>query len=132
MKPIFFSCEAYGAAAIMRCLDGYAQRMKVQSLDRYCDALDSISVIPWSMPREWPESLRPKDRSYISWVNRYADIRLEIVNEELLGASFETQMTLVKENIIRSLTVVKQRCDKRRTHFELELLLHDVFPPEGD
>lgn len=130
MQPLFFSCEAYGAPAIVRAQKSIRRNMQVQSMDKYCDALDSIGIIPWSLPKHWPESLRPKDRCCISWLGRYADIRLEIVSEDLLDASQEQQMKLVKDNIIQSLLVVKQRCDKRKTRFDLELLLHDLFPAD--
>ncbi len=131
-KPLSFSIEAQAGVAdsLSKCIEAIEQQHKVTSLAPYTDALDEIGIIPWCLTEKF---ILPgwKERRYISWINRTADIRLQIDYNTFAHASQEERMQLCRNIVVRSLQVVKERCDKKKLRFDLEGLLKAVFPEEN-
>ncbi len=130
MSGIFFSTESWHPAAerISECFVFFQERMKDIDLSAYCDALDVIGIIPFSGPDKHMSDW--KERKYISWVRREADIRLRINFDTFVKSSREAQRAMVKEVIIKSLEIVKKKCAAKKLRFDIDQLLCDVFPDE--
>ena len=95
MAGIVFSTESWHPAAerISECLAYFDARMKVIDLSKYCDALDTIGIIPFSGPNKHMSDW--KERKYVSWSRREADIRLshlERHREILLKKSLSSRL----------------------------------------
>ena len=74
--------------------------MRVTSLAKYTDALDSIGIIPECLSEELLRTFGcGKDRKYISWKHRYADIRLHIPFLPFVQAPKEERMERCKQII---------------------------------
>lgn len=130
MKPIFFSTEsqAPASAMIMECFLSIARNMQVKSLSKYTDHLDIITIIPFCLDEEYMEILQMKERKYISWKSRSADIRLQIDFNDFIHASIDERMYKCKEHIIYSLQIIKKRCEAKKIRFDIDDLIHDIFP----
>lgn len=100
MSGILFATEAWHPAGerISECLWYFQTRMNNIDLPLYCDALDTIGIIPFSGPDKYMSDW--KERKYISWARREADIRLRIDFDTFVKASQENQRAMVKEVII--------------------------------
>lgn len=130
MAGIVFSTESWHPAAerISECFAHFDARMKVIDLSKYCDALDTIGIIPFSGPNKHMSDW--KERKYVSWSRREADIRLRIDFDTFVKSSRETQRDIVKEIIIKSLEIIKHKCDAKKLRFDLDDMLYDMFPDE--
>lgn len=55
MDPIFFSTESQSPAAviIMDCFLAIKKTMRVESLSKYTDSLDSIAIIPFCVSEDF-------------------------------------------------------------------------------
>ncbi len=128
MSGILFATEAWHPAGerISECLWYFQTRMNNIDLPLYCDALDTIGIIPFSGPDKYMSDW--KERKYISWARREADIRLRIDFDTFVKASQENQRAMVKEVIIKSLEIIKHRCEAKKLRFEFDHLLCDMFP----
>ena len=71
-----------------------------------------------------------KERKYVSLSRREADIRLRIDFDTFVKSSRETQRDIVKEIIIKSLEIIKHKCDAKKLRFDLDDMLYDMFPDE--
>ena len=127
---IVFSIESWHPAAerISECFAYFDARTKVIDLSKYCDALDTIGIIPFSGPNKHMSDW--KERKYVSWSRREADIRLRIDFDTFVKSSRETQRDIVKEIIIKSLEIIKHKCDAKKLRFDLDDMLYDMFPDE--
>ena len=131
MRALFFSTESWRPAGemIMRCFYIVDAQMQVTSMSKYCDVIDTIGIIPFSGPEERMADW--KERKYISWKRREADIRLRIDFDSFVNASFEVQQEIVNKIIIQSLKVIKSICDNKKVRFDIDALLQDVFPDKS-
>lgn len=86
--------------------------------ERFSEKLDRLAVIPICMPTEIL-----KERRYISWKNRYADIRLYIPYQEFLYGDQAERIRLCKQNIQDAVEYVK----KKDKSFEAERFLAAVW-----
>lgn len=133
-KAVSFSCEAESPAGflIMKVLHPLEQALSVNSLVSYCEALDQIFITPCCVSQEFikrfEETAPIKERRYISWQNRYADIRLFMDWETFVAASPEAQKQMCHQLIRDSLDVIAQRCSKKRIAFNKEALLQAILP----
>lgn len=123
MSGLFFSTESWHPAAerISECFMFFQSKMKVNDISKYCDAIDNIGIIPFSGPDKHMSDW--KERKYISWVRREADIRLKIDFDVFTKAPIEMQRAMVRDVIIRSLEVVKSKCDARKLRFDINDLI---------
>ena len=134
MTPFTFSTESESPAAQM-IMDNFClieKNMRVTSLAKYTDALDSIGIIPECLSEEFLRTFDcGKDRKYISWKKRYADIRLRVPFLSFVQAPKEERMERCKQIIRDSLEVVAARCRAKKLRFDLDELLRDLFPEEA-
>ena len=134
MTPFVFSTESESPAAQM-IMDNFClieKNMRVTSLAKYTDALDSIGIIPECLSEELLRTFGcGKDRKYISWKHRYADIRLHVPFLPFVQAPKEERMARGKQIIRDSLEVVAARCRAKKLRFDLDELLRDLFPEEA-
>ena len=134
MTPFTFSTESESPAAQM-IMDNFClieKNMRVTSLAKYTDALDSIGIIPECLSEEFLCTFDcGKDRKYISWKKRYADIRLRVPFLSFVQAPKEERMERCKQIIRDSLEVVAARCRAKKLRFDLDELLRDLFPEEA-
>lgn len=134
MTPFTFSTESESPAAQM-IMDNFClieKNMRVTSLAKYTDALDSIGIIPECLSEELLRTFGcGKDRKYISWKHRYADIWLHVPFLPFVQAPKEKRMARCKQIIRDSLEVVAVRCRTKKVRFDLDELLRDLFPEEA-
>ena len=68
-----------------------------------------------------------KERRYISWQNRYADIRLLMDWEAFVAASPDAQGQMCRQIIRDSMDVIAERCARKKIAFHKEALLQDLL-----
>lgn len=116
MTPFVFSTESESPAAQM-IMDSFClieKNMRVTSLAKYTDALDSIGIIPECLSEELLRTFGcGKDRKYISWKHRYADIRLHVPFLPFVQAPKEERMARGKQIIRDSLEVLRRGVGRR-------------------
>lgn len=86
--------------------------------ERFSEKLDRLAIIPMCMP-----TVTLKERRYISWKNRYADVRLIIPYHEFLRGSRAERISLCKKNIQDSVEYVR----KKDTTFQADRFLEAVW-----
>ncbi|MCM1330633.1 MAG: Imm44 family immunity protein [Ruminococcus sp.] len=126
---IFLSCEAHISAGFIignniRIIDSKIKTIKVSD---YTDVIDDIGIIINCFPIEEMNAGWGKRREYISYKNRFADIRLPIDFDELVGADRHKQYLMVVDNIVESLNVIKRRLDKKKLRFDAERMTEDIL-----
>lgn len=119
MSRIFISLDAHVSTAgiisdAIRLIE--SRTGEIETTD-YTNTLDNIGIIVNSFDKQWIEWGHGKPRKYISYKNRYADIRLNIPAEELLAADKKTRFDMVKNNIIDSVKIIDERINKRQGGF---------------
>ena len=124
MSAIFLSTESQSPAAQM-IIDCF---IEIVSLDKYTDAISTISIIPFCVDEEFKNTFACKERKYIGWKRKEADIRLFIPFIPFVQASKEEKLSICKEIIKKSLTEIHARCMVKKVRFDLETLLCDIFP----
>lgn len=132
MKPIFLSTESQSPAAtmIIDCFLFVEQNMQVDTLQKYTDCIDEIAIIPFCVDDEFMQKFQIKERKYIGWKRRDADIRLRMNFDTFVRASKEERMQQCKEVIICSLEVIAKRCEAKKLRFDVANLIQDIFPDE--
>lgn len=105
MSGIFFSTESQSPAAqmISDCFHQIKKGMKTESFEKYTDALSEISIIPFCVSEELLNFLQYRERKYIGWKRKEADIRLQIPYLSFVQASSEDRMNMCKDVVMRSL-----------------------------
>lgn len=86
--------------------------------ERFSEQLDRLAIIPMCMP-----TVTLKERRYISWKNRYADIRLIIPYHEFLHSNQTGRIALCKKNIRDAVEYVR----KKDATFEADRFLEEVW-----
>lgn len=68
-----------------------------------------------------------KTRKYISYKNRYADIRLNIPFEEFMEADKDKRIDMVKNNIYESIRIIDSKLNKKKgCSFDGERMIGDI------
>ena len=95
MSAIFLSTESQSPAAqmIIDCFIEIQQNMDIVSLDKYTDAISTISIIPFCVDEEFKNTFACKERKYIGWKRKEADIRLFIPFIPFVQASKEEKLS---------------------------------------
>ena len=125
---IFLSCEGDNILApiiinIVRSLKLYIKSIDISN---YTDALDSIGIIINCFNKNDINNGFGKERKYISYKNRYADIRLLIDYDEFLNSDAQMRCTLVKDNIFSSIMIVHDKLNNNGINFDYKQLIHDI------
>ena len=129
MRSFFISCEAYLSASVIISHNIRVINQKIGDINTndYTDVLDSIGIIINCHPDEYLELGCGKRREYISYKNRYADIRLPIDYNQLLKSDRETQYMMVVRNIIDSIEVINKRLSKKKMVFDSDRLIQYIL-----
>ena len=116
MSRIFMSVEAHISVSgiISDAINKIECATGVIETTDYTDTLDQIGIIVNSFDKIWMSRGYGKPRKYISYKNRYADIRLNIPSEDLLAADGKTRFLIVKNNIIESIRIIDGRLNKKK------------------
>ena len=115
MSRIFIGIEAHVSTYVIN-----DSRKRIENLigelevTDYTPNLDSIGIIINCFDKEWLAKGYGKERKYISYKNRNADIRLNIPAEEFLVASKSKRDIMVKNNIIESIRIIDERLNKKK------------------
>ena len=115
---------------IVDCFLSIEQNMQVDTLRKYTDCLDDIAIIPFCVDDEFMQTFQIKERKYIGWKRRDADIRLRMNFDTFVRATKEERMQQCKEVIIRSLEVIAKRCEAKKLRFDVVTLIQDIFSDE--
>ena len=99
----------------------------------YTNVLDNIWIIINSFDTNWMPWGYGKSRKYISYKNRYADIRLNITSEDLIAADTKTRFFMVRNNIIESIQIIDNRLNKKqRFSFDGQRLINLIQTKTSD
>ena len=126
---LFFSMETMGRAdkvilPLMRLID---KSLKDIDIKNYTKDIDSIGIIINCFNKKSLDEGFGKPRKYISYKQRFADIRLNISYEELMSADKERQYEMVKQNIYDSIMVVDEKLNKKKgCSFDGERMIADI------
>ena len=133
MRSFFISSEAYLSASVVITHNIRIINQKIGNINTndYTDVLDSIGIIINCHPDEYLELGCGKRREYISYKNRYADIRLPIDYDQLLKSDRETQYMMVVRNIIDSIEVINKRLSKKKMEFDSDKLIRYILDSLG-
>lgn len=126
---IFLSSEAYASASVIICYNIRIIKNKIETINvgEYTDVIDDIGIIINCFPIDEINLGLGKRREYISYKERFADIRLSLDFDELITASREKQFYMVINIIIESLRVVKNKIDKKKEKFDFEGIVRDIL-----
>lgn len=135
MSAIFLSTESQSPAAqmIIDCFIEIQQNMDIVSLDKYTDAISTISIIPFCVDEEFKNTFACKERKYIGWKRKEADIRLFIPFIPFVQTSKEEKLSICKEIIKKSLTEIHadawlKKCDSILKHCcAIFFLVNDLY-----
>ena len=120
MNDIFFSIEGEGGTAgvISNIFYKIEQQMKLKPMSCYCDAIDSIAIIPMCVSKEMRALFNTSERKYVGWKRREADIRLYMDYEAFIAASMDGKIDMSKKIIVKSLDAIEARCAKKKIEFQ--------------
>ena len=128
-KFLFFSAEARHPAGkyLMNLIYPIEVEFNKRFLNKYSgDKLDSITIIFICADEEMLSLGFYQERRYISWKNKYADIRLIIPYSKFINADNGTRKKMMWDVIERSLDYIRKR--KAFINIdELERDLHTVY-----
>lgn len=126
---LFISTEAQSSSGhiISNIRNQIESRIGNIEVTNYTNDLDSISIIINCFDKNFLSVGFGKTRKYISYKNRYADIRLNIPFEEFMEADKQKRFEMVKKNIYDSIRVVDERINKKKgCSFDGERLIADI------
>ena len=93
----------------------------------YTDNLDNIGIIINCWNNDELSFGHGKPRKYISYKNRFADIRLSIPYDEFISADKKKRFEMVKQNIYDSIRVVDKRLNnKKGCNFDGDKMIADI------
>lgn len=123
---IDFSIEAWQGSStyISNLQREYDIKAHTLNCGQYTTLLDRISIIPTCLPENVWHDIGWKERTYISWKKRYADIRLRISYEAFCEANHDGRKQLVIDNIVASARVIER---KTKGEFKTDAFLCDIL-----
>ena len=126
---LFISTEAQSSSGhiISNIRNQIESRIGNIEVTNYTNDLDYIGIIINCFDKNFLSVGFGKTRKYISYKNRYADIRLNIPFEEFMEADKQKRFEMVKKNIYDSIRVVDERINKKKgCSFDGERLIADI------
>ncbi len=130
-RPLFISCEIWGTAySISAIIKDICQKIDMDEyeISPYSQGIDSVGIMVNCHPNENLAAGWGKPRTYISYKNRYADIRLPIPYVEFINADQETQYLMVVKNIVSSIEMIGDKCRKsKRVEFDSDAFIQDLL-----
>ena len=126
-RPFFLSCEIWRSANIVsEIIRDICVKIDEKSLDilPFTEGIDSIGIIVNCHPEGNMLDGWGKPRKYINYKKGYADIRLPIPYVDFVSASYEEQYLMVVKNIVDSIKVIEEKCNKsKKAKFDSEGLI---------
>lgn len=93
----------------------------------YTNDLDNIGIIINCFDENFLSVGFGKTRKYISYKNRYADIRLNIPYNEFMEADKDKRFDMVKKNIYESIRIIDSRLNKKNgCSFDGKRMISDI------
>ena len=112
---LFISTEAQSSSGhiISNIRNQIESRIGNIEVTNYTNDLDSIGIIINCFDKNFLSVGFGKTRKYISYKNRYADIRLNIPFEEFMEADKDKRIDMVKNNIYESIRINDIKLNKK-------------------
>lgn len=126
---LFISTEAQSSSGhiISNIRNQIESRIGNIEVTNYTNDLDSIGIIINCFDKNFLSVGFGKTRKYISYKNRYADIRLNIPFEEFMEADKDKRVDMVKNNIYESIRIIDSKLNKKkRCSFDGERMIGDI------
>lgn len=130
-NDLFISCEIWTEAKnVSKIFHDVCKRIDEKNYDisRYTENIESIGIIINCFPNELLIDGWGKPRKYISYKNKYADIRLPIPYDNFMNANYDKQYLMVVDNIIQSLRIIDEKCTKsKKAKFDSVAIIDDLL-----
>ena len=126
---LFISTEAQSSSGhiISNIRNQIESRIGNIEVTNYTNDLDSIGIIINCFDKNFLSVGFGKTRKYISYKNRYADIRLNIPFEEFMEADKDKRIDMVKNNIYESIRIIDSKLNKNNgCKFDGERMISDI------
>ncbi len=126
---LFISTEAQSSSGhiISNIRNQIESRIGNIEVTNYTNDLDSIGIIINCFDKNFLSVGFGKTRKYISYKNRYADIRLNIPFEEFMEADKDKRVDMVKNNIYESIRIIDSKLNKKKgCSFGGERMIGDI------
>lgn len=126
---LFISTEAQSSSGhiISNIRNQIESRIGNIEVINYTNDLDSIGIIINCFDKNFLSVGFGKTRKYISYKNRYADIRLNIPFEEFMEADKDKRIDMVKNNIYESIRIIDSKLNKKKgCSFDGERMIGDI------
>lgn len=126
---LFISTEAQSSSGhiISNIRNQIESRIGNIEVTNYTNDLDSIGIIINCFDKNFLSVGFGKTRKYISYKNRYADIRLNIPFEEFMEADKDKRIDMVKNNIYESIRIIDSKLNKKKgCSFDGERMIRDI------
>ena len=126
---LFISTEAQSSSGhiISNIRNQIESRIGNIEVTNYTNDLDSIGIIINCFDKNFLSVGFGKTRKYISYKNRYADIRLNIPFEEFMEADKDKRIDMVKNNIYESIRINDSKLNKKNgCKFDGERMISDI------
>lgn len=126
---LFISTEAQSSSGhiISSIRNQIESRIGNIEVTNYTNDLDSIGIIINCFDKNFLSVGFGKTRKYISYKNRYADIRLNIPFEEFMEADKDKRIDMVKNNIYESIRIIDSKLNKKKgCSFDGERMIGDI------
>lgn len=134
-RAFFLSCEIWRSASkVSEIVRVICEKIDENSFEiaPFSDGIDSIGIIVNCHPEGNMLDGWGKPRKYISYKNRFADIRLPIPYFEFVSANYEDQYLMVVKNIVESIRVIGDKCSKsKRARFDSDGLVRKFLDKLG-
>ena len=134
-RAFFLSCEIWRSASkVSEIVRDICEKIDENSFEiaPFSDGIDSIGIIVNCHPEGNMLDGWGKPRKYISYKNRFADIRLPIPYFEFVSANYEDQYLMVVKNIVESIRVIGDKCSKsKRARFDSDGLVRKFLDKLG-
>ena len=130
MRTLFISSDAQlPVAALIGDINKIiSNRLECNiNVSDYTKDIDKIGIIILSFTDEWKKWGHGKERRYISYKNRFADIRLNISYDEYLKSDKLTRFNIIKDTIISAIRIIDQRRNKKKgCSFDGQRMVNDI------
>lgn len=127
-KPFYITCEIGGSAGSIPLIIRDISNKAEMEIAPYSKGIDEVFISVNCFPDEDIADGLGKPRKYLSYQNRYADIRLPIPYRAYIRADRETKNRMVVKNIVESIRIIGERCRKSGcAEFDSEAFIRDFL-----
>ena len=128
---LFVSCEIHAKAGkVSSILKEICEKIHEEDFDMtdYSSQITDIGIIVNCFPDDYLLTGFGKPRKYISYQKGSADIRLPVPYVAFQNADEHTKYLMIVKNIIESVKVIQERCEKsKRAVFDGNRLISDIL-----